>query len=177
VGELAGLHSKQGGRVPVVVVLPEDLYEQVKGGLKGAHVLRVDLRQENFLADIIRVYSRGTCNEGVYESIAGEITAKYEGGYTLVARYAGEWLCEAGGCDEKAVRGALKAVAGSAEAFIALFIYKAVFRGNLDRFQKMAIPFVARAELGPDPGVEEVLELSEVALRRQLCDPLVARQR
>jgi len=148
---LARLHSKQRGRVPVVVVLPEDLYEQVKDVLKGAHVLRVDLRQEDFLADIIRAYSRGACGENVYESIAREIVANYKGGYTLVARSAGEWLHEAGGCDEKAVLEALKAGAGSAEAFIALFIYKAVFTGNLDLFEDMVIPFIARAKLGLMP--------------------------
>jgi len=150
---LARLHRGQGGRVPVVVVLPEDLYEQVKGGLKGAHVLRLDLRQEDFLAGIVRAYSRGACNDQVYESIAGEITSKYEGGYTLVARYAGEWLSKAGECDEKAVRDALEAGAGSAEAFIALFIYEAVFEfaDDPDFVRELLIPFIARAVLGPLP--------------------------
>ncbi|PLJ77124.1 hypothetical protein [Infirmifilum sp. SLHALR2] len=147
---LARLHRVQGGRVPVVVVLPDDLYEQVKDRLKGAYVLRVDLRQEDFLTDIVRAYSGEVCSEEVYERIAREVT-RYEGDYTLVARYAGEWLSEAGECNEKAVREALEAGVWSAEAFIALFIYKAVFRGKLAIFQKMAVPFIARAKLGPLP--------------------------
>jgi len=148
---LARLHRGQGGRISVVVVLPDDLYERVKDRLERAYVLEVNLKQENFLAGIVRDYSRGACGEEVYESIAREVVARYEGGYTLGARYAGEWLREAGRCDEKAVRDALEAGAGSAEAFIINFIYRYVLRGNLDLFQKIAIPFVARAELGPLP--------------------------
>jgi len=154
ISELVGL-NKSGG-IPVVIVLSSDILEDVLQIVKEysefikKHVINVDLRQEEFLADIVKAYSGGTCKDSVYERLGREIAERYQGGYTLVARYAGEWL-KKNECNIKDVEEAVRAGAGNAKAFIAQYLYKTVFQGNIDLFKKLTIPFLVMAKYGPIP--------------------------
>jgi len=153
---LLDLHERlleEGSPIPVVVVLPNDIYATLPSELKqrlDAHMaVEVDLRQPQFLAEIVKAYSGTTCKDEVYQKIGREIAEKYEGGYTLVARYAGEWLRQAG-CATNVAK-AVEAGGGNAKTFLALYIYKGIFQGDSRLLWALAIPFLARAKLGPMP--------------------------
>jgi len=149
---------KDGGvNTSVVVVLPDDVFntirEEIEKKAKEERVklesLKVDLRQVDFLTDIVKAYSGNACGEEVYKRLGEYIAKNYAGGYTLVAKYAGEWLKQTKCAAE--VEDAVKAGGGSAEAFVAQYIYVNVFKMSTDLVKKLAIPLVVRAELGPMP--------------------------
>jgi len=152
-------------RIPVVIVLSSDILEDVLQRVGGysefirERIIHVDLRQEEFLADIVKAYSKGVCSgnseckckdDNIYRELGHEIAERYQGGYTLVARYAGGWLKE-NDCNIEDVKEAVRAGAGNAKAFIAQYLYRNVFRGNIDLFKKLTIPFLVRAKYGPIP--------------------------
>jgi hypothetical protein len=106
--ELVDFLQSGGGGVRPLVVLPTDLYEvvedkvfesfkdaELKKAFKNA-VLEIALSDMEFLHSVIKTYS--SC-EGDYSKLAEKI-AQLDGGYTLVAKYAGFWLrgrrCDAG---------------------------------------------------------------------------------
>jgi hypothetical protein len=81
----------EGAVVRLLVVLPTDLYEVVKDKMPEAFknaVLEIKLNDWQFLHSVIKTYS--SC-EGDYSKLAEKI-AQFNGGYTLVAKYAGLWL-------------------------------------------------------------------------------------
>jgi len=145
---------RDGGRpTPVVVVLPNDIYaklpSEAKQRLEAHKTLEVDLRQDLFLAEIVKAYSGAACKDDMYQKIGREIADKYKGGYTLVARYAGEWLRQTGCAAD--VTAAVEAGGGNAKAFLAMYIYQGIFQGDSRLLWAFAIPFLARAKLGPLP--------------------------
>jgi len=148
--------KKSGINTSIVVVLPNDIFDTIKERVEEAKkkgvkltILEVDLRQADFLTDVVKAYSGGDCGEEVYKRLGEYIADNYAGGYTLVAKYAGEWLRQTKCAAE--VEEAVKAGGGSAEAFIAQYMYINVFRSNTDFLRKLAIPFIVRAKLGPMP--------------------------
>ncbi|QCO29215.1 hypothetical protein DFR88_00850 [Metallosphaera sedula] len=162
--------SESGKQVPVMLVLPSDVLQLVIDNLlmnnKGLEtyevefvkerVVNIDLRTSQFLSGVIRSYSGGICAEEVYERLGKEVYERYRDGYTLVARYVGEWL-KANKCSVEDVEQAIGAGAGVAKAFISQYIYKAILGGDDDiesfkeKFRKYALAFAARAFLGRMP--------------------------
>jgi len=144
---------KEGRHISVVVVLPNDIYaalpSEIKQRLDAHRTVEVNLRQPQFLSEIVKAYGGAKCNDEVYQKIGKAIAEKYNGGYTLVARYAGEWLRRTGCTDD--VAEAVEAGGGNAKAFLALYIYKGIFQGDSQLLWALAIPFLARAKLGPMP--------------------------
>jgi hypothetical protein len=101
-------------RVSVLVVLPDDVYRSViernpelKDELER-YTLRVDLRDPQFLEEVVKAYSGCA---GSFKELAESI-AKFEGGYTLVAKYAGLTLREKK-CSVEDVRKTLEEARGS----------------------------------------------------------------
>jgi len=153
--ELAKFSKSRG--IPVVIVLSSDILENVLQGVEGysgfirEYAINVDLREGEFLANIVKAYSEGACSDDrAYMELGRVIAEKYQGGYTLVARYVGEWL-KKNRCRLEEAEEAVRAGAGNAKAFIAQYLYKTVFRGNIDLFKKLTIPFIVRAKYGPIP--------------------------
>jgi len=81
--------------VKALVVLPEELYRGLPPETKQAvekYVVKVVLNDVEFLHEVVRRYS--ACGDG-YKELAEKI-AQFNGGYTLVAKYAGLWLRDNG---------------------------------------------------------------------------------
>jgi hypothetical protein len=143
-------------RVKILAVLPSDLYDAV---LKKAEEpalkllekrLEVDLRDVEFLADVIYKYSK--CEEtqaGEAERLAEKI-AEFNGGYTLVAKYAGLWLRERG-CDAGDVEKAVEEAKSQPKLFFAHYIWQVLLRGSGDLAKRVAVPLHLHAVLGPVP--------------------------
>jgi hypothetical protein len=143
-------------RVKVLAVLPSDLYDAVlKKAEKSASkllekMLEVDLRDVKFLADVIYEYSK--CREtqrGEAERLAEKI-AEFNGGYTLVAKYAGLWLRD-NGCKVESVERAVEEAKSQPKLFLAHYIWQVLLRGNGDLIRKVAVPLLLHARFGPVP--------------------------
>jgi len=143
-------------RVKVLAVLPSDLYDAVlKKAEKSASkllekMLEVDLRDVKFLADVIYEYSK--CREtqrGETERLAEKI-AEFNGGYTLVAKYAGLWLRD-NGCKVESVERAVEEAKSQPKLFLAHYIWQVLLRGNGDLTRKVAVPLLLHARFGPVP--------------------------
>ncbi|MEM2617816.1 MAG: hypothetical protein QXL64_09810, partial [Thermofilaceae archaeon] len=148
----AYVNARATGGVSALLVIPSDFKEIIdkiskmleKHKLK-AHIIKLDLRQEDFLRDIIKAYSG--C-EVIPDELVEDV--KKFSSYTLVAKLAGEWL--RGKCDKarEEVETALRESEGDAKRFIARYIRKAIFQGvKLARIE--AIPLFIRAHFGPIP--------------------------
>ncbi|NAZ32812.1 MAG: hypothetical protein GU356_00710, partial [Pyrobaculum sp.] len=143
-------------RVKVLAVLPSDLYDAVlKKAEKSASkllekMLEVDLRDVKFLADVIYEYSK--CREtqrGEAERPAEKI-AEFNGGYTLVAKYAGLWLRD-NRCKVESVERAVEEAKSQPKLFLAHYIWQVLLRGNGDLIRKVAVPLLLHARFGPVP--------------------------
>jgi hypothetical protein len=161
--ELADFLKKGRGVVRLLVVLPTDLYEvvedkvfesfkdaELKEAFKNA-VLKIALNDVEFLHSVIKTYS--SC-EGDYSKLAKKI-AEFNGGYTLVAKYAGLWLrgrrCDAGDV-EKAVEEAKK----EPKLFLAHYIRDVLLWRNsaeerVKLMYRVAVPLLLHAVFGPVP--------------------------
>ena len=104
---------------------------------------RVDVE---FLHEVVRQYSG--C-EGDYSKLAEEI-AQFNGGYTLVARYAGLWL-RGRGCDASDVESAVEEAKKEPKLFLARYIWHVLLRGSGDLAKKAAVPLLLHAYFGPVP--------------------------
>jgi len=143
-------------RVKILAVLPSDLYDAVlKKAEKSASkllekMLEVDLRDVKFLADVIYEYSK--CREaqrGEAERLAEKI-AEFNGGYTLVAKYAGLWLRD-NGCKVESVERAVEEAKSQPKLFLANYIWHVLLRGNGDLARRVAVPLLLHARFGPVP--------------------------
>jgi hypothetical protein len=152
--ELADFLQSGGGGVRLLVVLPTDLYEVVKDKMpetfKNA-VLEIKLDDLQFLHSVIKTYS--SC-EGDYSKLAEEI-AQFNGGYTLVAKYAGLWLWGRG-CDAGDVEKAVGEVKQKPKLFLARYIRDVLLWHNSveERVRLMfraAVPLLLHAYFGPVP--------------------------
>ncbi|MFZ8811753.1 MAG: hypothetical protein ACO2PN_27105, partial [Pyrobaculum sp.] len=143
-------------RVKILAVLPSDLYDAV---LKKAEEpaskllekrLEVDLRDTKFLADVIYEYSK--CREaqaGEAERLAEKI-AQFNGGCTLVAKYAGLWLRERG-CDVSDVERSVEEAKKEPKLFLAHYIWHVLLRGSGDLARKVAVPLLLHVRFGQVP--------------------------
>jgi len=148
-------------RVKILAVLPSDLFDAV---LKKAEEpalkllekrLEVDLRDVKFLADVVYEYSK--CREtqaGETERLAEKI-AEFNGGYTLVAKYAGLWLRERG-CDAGDVERAVEEAKQKPKLFLARYIRDVLLWRSSDEervrlMYRAAVPLLLHAVFGPVP--------------------------
>jgi len=104
---------------------------------------RVDVE---FLHEVVRQYSG--C-EGDYSKLAEEI-ARFNGGYTLVARYAGLWL-RGRRCDASDVERAVEEAKKEPKLFLARYIWQVLLRGSGDLARRVAVPLLLHAYFGPVP--------------------------
>jgi hypothetical protein len=90
--------AESGNRVSVLAVLPRDIYQSLTernprlGSKIERLILRVNLRNSQFLQGVLEAYSG--CPSG-FEKLV-DLIEECEGGYTLVAKYAGLTLREKG---------------------------------------------------------------------------------
>ncbi len=166
-------------RVKILAVLPSDLYDAV---LKKAEepalkllekMLEVDLRDVKFLADVIYKYSK--CEEtqaGEAERLAEKI-AEFNGGYTLVAKYAGLWL-RGRGCDAGDVERAVEEVKQKPKLFLARYIrdvllWRSSEEERVRLMYRVAAPLLLHAVFGPVPeGVTYITQAKDGVV---FCQP------
>jgi len=161
--ELVDFLQSGGGGVRLLVVLPTDLYEVVKDkvfeSFKDAElekafknaVLKIALNDVEFLHSVIKTYS--SCG-GDYSKLAEEI-AQFNGGYTLVAKYAGLWLRESG-CDVSDVERAVEEAKREPKLFFAFYIRDVLLWRSSDEervrlMYRAAAPLLLHAVFGPVP--------------------------
>ncbi|MCC6049741.1 MAG: hypothetical protein LM580_03490 [Thermofilum sp.] len=160
-------------RVSLLVVLPDDIYRSVvernpelKGELER-YTLRVDLRDPLFLEEVIKAYSGCT---GSFKELAESI-AKFEDGYTLVAKYAGLTLREKG-CSVEDVRKALEEAKGKPKLFLAYYLWSGLLKGSRDLAIMAAAPLILHSLFGPIPeGVTYLVKTALEGGRWRLPDP------
>jgi hypothetical protein len=136
-------------RVMVLAVLPEDVYQSLSAELRGGierFTLRVDLRDSRFLGEVVKAYSG--CIGG-FEKLVEKIKG-FNGGYTLLARYAGLTLREKS-CVVEEVEKALEEAKGEPKLFLAYYLWSAVLNESKDLAKKAAAPLILHAAFGPIP--------------------------
>jgi hypothetical protein len=142
--------AESGSRVLVLTVLPSDLYkEALSPELKEKlepFTMPVNLRDLQFLEEIIKEYSSCT---GSFEELA-EAIARFEGGYTLVAKYAGLTL-RGKGCSVEDARKALEEAKGRPKLFLAHYLWSVILKGSEDFARRVAVPLLLHAAFGPVP--------------------------
>jgi hypothetical protein len=170
--ELADFLQGGGGGVRLLVVLPTDLYEVVKDKMPEAFknaVLEIKLNDLQFLHSVIKTYS--SC-EGDYSKLAEKI-AQFNGGYTLVAKYAGLWL-RGRGCDACDVERAVEEVKQKPKLFLARYIRDVLlWRNNEEErvrlLYRAAVPLLLHAVFGPVPeGVTYITQAKDGVV---FCQP------
>ena len=138
-----------GKGVKALVVLPDELYRDLSPETKQAvekYVVKAVLNDVEFLHEVVRRYSG--CGDG-YKELAEKI-AQLDGGYTLVAKYAGLWLRERG-CDAGDVEKAVEEAKKEPKLFLAHYIWHVVLRGSGDLARRAAVPLLLHAVFGPVP--------------------------
>jgi nucleotide-binding universal stress UspA family protein len=166
--ELADFLQSGGGGVRLLVVLPTDLYEVAKDRMPEVFrdaFLEMKLNDRQFLHSVIKTYS--SC-EGEYGKLAEEI-AQLDGGYTLVAKYAGLWL-RSNGCNAGDVERAVEEAKSHPKLFLAHYVWHVLLRGSGDLARKTAVPLLLHAYFGPVPvGVAYITKaISDRGIRRFL---------
>jgi hypothetical protein len=156
------LRGGEGG-VRLLVVLPTDLYEVVKdkvfesfkdAALKRAFknaVLEIKLNDVEFLHSVIKTYS--SCG-GDYSKLAEEI-AQFDGGYTLVAKYAGLWLRD-NGCNVESVERGVEEAKKEPKLFLAHYIrdvllWRSSEEERVRLMYRAVVPLLLHAIFGPVP--------------------------
>jgi hypothetical protein len=151
--ELLKFAEENRGQGLVLAVIPDDLYNALDDEVKKRaerYVLPLDLRDAEFLTEIIYEYSgcRKTPREKL--RILAEKIAQFNGGYTLAARYAGLWLRK-NGCNAGDVERAVEAARREPKLFFAFYIRDVLLRGSGDLARKAAVPLLLHAVFGPVP--------------------------
>jgi len=144
----------KGGGVRLLVVLPTDLYEVVKDKMPEAFkdaVLEIALNDVEFLHSVIKTYS--SCG-GDYSKLAERI-AQFNGGYTLVAKYAGLWL-RGNGCRVESVERAVEEAKMEPKLFFAFYIrdvllWRSSGEERVRLMYRAATPLLLHAVFGPVP--------------------------
>jgi hypothetical protein len=152
--ELVDFLQSGGDGVRLLVVLPTDLYEVVKDKMPEAFknaVLEIKLNDLQFLHSVIKTYS--SC-EGDYSKLVEKL-AQFNGGYTLVAKYAGLWL-RGRGCDVSDVEGAVEEVKQKPKLFLARYIrdvllWRSSEEERVRLMYRAAVPLLLHAYFGPVP--------------------------
>jgi predicted metal-dependent hydrolase len=142
--------AERGNRVIVLTVLPSDLYNEalsleLKEKLKP-FTMHVILRDPQFLEEVIKKYSGCT---GSFEELA-EAIARFEGGYTLVAKYAGLTLREKK-CSMEDVQAALREAKGRPKLFLAHYLWSVLLKGSENYARRAAVPLLLHSAFGPVP--------------------------
>jgi len=141
----------------VVIILPSELYEQVRRGREEdvdlrqvldnlkRDVVTVNLRDEGFLREIIKRYSG--C-----DNVSDDLVKVVMGfdSYTLVAKYAGIWLREKK-CKVEDVDKALRESADKPKLFFAHYIWGTILGKSMDLAMKVSVPLILHAAFGPIP--------------------------
>jgi len=138
-----------GRGIKALVVLPDELYRDLPPETKQAvekYVVKAVLNDVEFLHEVVRRYSG--CGDG-YKELAEKI-AQLDGGYTLVAKYAGLWLRERG-CDAGDVERAVEEAKQEPKLFLAHYIWQVLLRGSGDLARRAAVPLLLHAYFGPVP--------------------------
>jgi hypothetical protein len=138
-----------GKGVRALVVLPDELYRDLPPEAKEAlekYVVKAVLNDVEFLHEVVRRYSG--CG-GDYSKLAEKI-AQFNGGYTLVAKYAGLWL-RGRGCDAGDVERAVEEAKKEPKLFLARYIWHVLLRGSSDLAKRAAVPLLLHARFGPVP--------------------------
>ena len=175
--ELADFLQSGGGGVRLLVVLPTDLYEVVKDkvfesfkdaalekAFKNA-VLEIKLNDVEFLRSVIKTYS--SCG-GDYSKLAEEI-AQFNGGYTLLAKYAGLWL-RGRGCDAGDVERAVEEAKREPKLFLARYIrdvllWRSSEEERVRLMYRVAASLLLHAYFGPVPvGVTYITQAKDGAV-------------
>jgi hypothetical protein len=151
--ELLKFAEENRGQGLVLAVIPDDLYDALDGKVKKRaerYVLTLDLRDAEFLTEIIYEYSG--CRETPREKlkILAEKIAQFNGGYTLAARYAGLWLRD-NGCKVENVERAMEEARREPKLFFAHYIWQVLLRGSGDLAMQAAVPLLLHAVFGPVP--------------------------
>jgi nucleotide-binding universal stress UspA family protein len=152
--ELVDFLQSGGGGIRLLVVLPTDLYEVVKDKMPEAFknaVLEIKLDDLQFLHSVIKTYS--SC-EGDYSKLAEEI-AQLDGGYTLLAKYAGLWL-RGNGCNVESVERAVEEAKKEPKLFLARYIrdvslWRSSEEERVRLMYRVAAPLLLHAYFGPVP--------------------------
>jgi hypothetical protein len=160
-------------RVNLLVVLPDDIYRSViernpelKDKLER-YALRVDLRDPQFLEEVVKAYSGCA---GSFKELAESI-ARFEGGYTLVAKYAGLTLREKK-CSVEDVQTAIDEAEGKPKLFLAYYLWSVLLRGDEDLAMMAAAPLILHAVFGPIPeGATYLVKAALEGGRWRLPDP------
>ena len=152
--------SAAGKGVKALVVLPDELYRdhelyqdlppETKGALEKS-VVKVVLNDVKFLHEVVRRYSG--CGDG-YKELAEKI-AQFNGGYTLVAKYAGLWL-RGRGCDAGDVERAVKEAKFQPKLFLSRYIrdvllWRSSEEERVRLMYRAAAPLLLHAVFGPVP--------------------------
>jgi hypothetical protein len=138
-----------GRGVKALVVLPDELCRDLPPETKQAlekYVVKAVLKDVEFLHEVVRRYSG--CGDS-YKELAEKI-AQLDGGYTLVAKYAGLWLRD-NGCKVESVERAVEGAKREPRVFFAHYIWHVLFRGSGDLARRVAVPLLLYAVFGPVP--------------------------
>jgi len=156
--ELLKFAEENRGQGLVLAVIPDDLYDALDGEVKKRaerYVLTLDLRDAEFLTEIIYEYSgcRKTPREKL--RILAEKIAQLDGGYTLAAKYAGLWLRERG-CDAGDVERAVEEAKKEPKLFLAHYIrdvllWRSSEEERVRLMYRVAVPLLLHAVIGPVP--------------------------
>ncbi|MCC6051205.1 MAG: hypothetical protein LM580_10880, partial [Thermofilum sp.] len=160
-------------RVNVLVVLPDDIYQslikrnpELRSELER-YTLHVDLRDPLFLEEVVKAYSGCT---GSFKELAESI-ARFEGGYTLVAKYAGLTLREKK-CSVEDVQTALREAKGKPKLFLTYYLWSVLLKGSRDLAMMAAAPLILHSLYGPIPeGVTYLMKAALEGGRWRLPDP------
>ena len=141
--------SAAGKGVKALVVLPDELYRDLPPEAKEAlekYVVKAVLNDVEFLHEVVRRYSG--CGNSFKE--LAEKMAQLDGGYTLVAKYAGLWLRERG-CDAGDVERSVEEARKEPKLFLAHYIWQVLLRDSGDLAKRAAVPLLLHARFGPVP--------------------------
>jgi tetratricopeptide (TPR) repeat protein len=141
--------SAAGSGVKALVVLPDELYRDLPPETKEAlekYVVETVLNDVEFLREVVKRYS--ACGDS-FKELAEKI-AQLNGGYTLVAKYAGLWL-RGRGCDACDVERAVEEAKQGPKLFLAHYIWHVLLRGSGDLARKVAVPLLLHVRFGQVP--------------------------
>jgi tetratricopeptide (TPR) repeat protein len=171
-------------KTPALIVIPEDPYwrsfankDWVESVNKKREIteylFNVDLRNENFLSEVIMTYARSSSGEGdasVAKSLANKIM-DYHDGYTLVSAYAGRWM-NLHPQDPHVIE-AIAEAKGNATVFLGYFVRYSLLENELGNFRSFGISLKAHYDLGDMTAIlaERLpIGLGELALKPQVAE-------
>jgi ABC-type dipeptide/oligopeptide/nickel transport system ATPase component len=128
----------------IIIVLPNEMIND-EPNLDINPTINVDLKDEEFLKEVIKKYSG--CDNISNDLVKNVMEFNT---YTLVAKYIGIWLKE----NECAVNNALTEGINMPKLFYANYIWGTILKKNTDLAKKVSVPLILHANFGSIP--EEV---------------------